>query len=168
MMNSSFLWPAIVVWCGLIAWSDWTRRRIPNTLLAAALAAALIGLAFTGATPFGAGPVQCMLGAIVGLVAFLPLYILRIMGAGDVKLFATAGALLGLWALFPIWLIASVLAALHALVWVTSTRLVPHLAASRYVGAFGRLPYGAHLAAGIVAVTLRPDLMKTLAFGAIF
>lgn len=154
----------LIVWCGLIAWSDWSQRRIPNTLLAAGFAVALLGLFLKGATPFGVNPLHSMLGAIAGLLVFLPLYAARIMGAGDVKLFSTAGVLLGVWALLPIWLIASLLAGLHALLWASSAYLVPQLFSSRS-GAMARLPYGAHLAAAIVCVALKPELITELSFG---
>lgn len=164
-MTSNFLLGGLVIWCCLIGWSDWTRRRIPNVLLMAGFGCALLGLVFLGRTPFGASPLQCLIGALAGLLALLPFYILRIMGAGDVKLFATAGALLGWPALLPVWLIASVLAALHAVGWMTSSTFLPQLAASRYVGTFGRLPYGAHLAVGIAAVAFKPELIVPFSFG---
>lgn len=164
-MFSSFLLPLLFVWCGLIAWSDWSQRRIPNALIAAGFAFALLGLAFLGQTPFGATPLHSMLGAFAGLLSFIPLYIAKIMGAGDVKLFAAIGAMLGVWALFPVWLIASLLAGLHALIWASSVRLMPRLAAAPGAGVFGRLPYGAHLAMAVICVVLKPTLVGELSFG---
>lgn len=158
-MKSTYLLAGLLLWCISIAWSDWRQRRIPNALLGAAIACALMGLVFLGQTPFGASPSQCLLGAMAGLAVFLPLYIFRVMGAGDVKLFATAGALMGWSALLPIWLIASILAAVHALVWLSSRSFLPQLASFRVGGTLDRLPYGAHLAAGIAAVGMRPDLI---------
>lgn len=66
-----------------------------------------------------------LLGGVIGLAFFLPLYALRAMGAGDVKFFALLGLMMGASALLPIWLIASVIAGMHALVWyVANKRLV--------------------------------------------
>ncbi|MCE3607612.1 prepilin peptidase [Massilia sp. P8910] len=73
--------------------SDLAWRRIPNRLLGAGLACAAIlhlgsgaplALLSTGVAGFG-----------TGLLLFLPLYCLRGMAAGDVKLMATVGAFSG-------------------------------------------------------------------------
>ena len=109
-MHAHLLIPFVLLWCAAIAWSDWQLRRIPNSLVAAGFTVALLGLVFQGQTLFGIGPSQSLFGAAIGLLVFLPLYMLKIMGAGDVKLFAAIGALCGPWGLLPVWLIASLLA----------------------------------------------------------
>jgi len=155
----------LLVWCACLAWSDIRSRRIPNALLLAGFAAALFGIAFRGQTPLGATPLQSITGALLGLVVLMPLYVARVMGAGDIKLLATIGALMGVWALLPVWLIASVVAGMHALIWVSSAHLMPQYVAARPSGSFGRLPFGAHLSLGIVIVAWRPNLMADLSFG---
>jgi prepilin peptidase CpaA len=70
---------------------DLLSRRIPNRLLLVALAAALPLQAAGGA----AGLLDGLGGAACGLLLFLPLYLLRGMAAGDVKLLATVGAFAG-------------------------------------------------------------------------
>jgi prepilin peptidase CpaA len=65
---------------------DLATRRIPNLLL---LLAWLLALPLQVAAG-NAG--DCLLGALTGLLLFLPLYLLRGMAAGDVKLMATVGA----------------------------------------------------------------------------
>lgn len=76
----------------LAAAADATTRRVPNALT---FGAAAVGMAFAAAT----GGVQelgwSVAGWIVGLVLFLPLFALRAMGGGDVKLLAAFGAWLG-------------------------------------------------------------------------
>ena len=72
---------------------DLRQRRIPNRLLGAALLGALILHLWSGSpavllTTFAAG-------FALGLLMFLPLYLLGGMAAGDVKLMATVGAFLG-------------------------------------------------------------------------
>jgi prepilin peptidase CpaA len=70
---------------------DLRTYRIPNRLTAGG---ALIGILWS-LLPGGLGVLDALGGAALGLVALLPLYVLRVMGAGDVKLMAMAGAFLG-------------------------------------------------------------------------
>lgn len=74
------------------AWSDVRSRRIPNVLVAAGLAG---GLAAGLAQESWSGLSASLLGAAAGFGCFFPLYLMRAMGAGDVKLMAAAGAFLG-------------------------------------------------------------------------
>lgn len=90
----------------LAALSDARHRRIPNALVLVTLLAGLLLNAF-GPQPFrdndglfamypGAlGWGASLLGALVALLLFLPFYALRVLGAGDVKLFAAVGAFAG-------------------------------------------------------------------------
>ena len=73
--------------------TDLAIRKIPNLLLLVGWVAVL-GLHFSGATPAG-GMADSLGGAAIGFVLFLPLYALRGMAAGDVKLMATVGLFLG-------------------------------------------------------------------------
>lgn len=71
---------------------DSRTRRIPN-LLSLGGAAVGILLAVTG---YGSVTLGASIGGLaLGLVALLPLYLLKAMGAGDVKLMAAVGAFLG-------------------------------------------------------------------------
>jgi prepilin peptidase CpaA len=94
---------AIVVLLSIACWRDVQSRRIPNTLVVVGLA---LGLIFQATAPAGSGlfhPTQAgglgltaaLLGALVGLGLLMPAYLLRAMGAGDVKLMAMVGAWLG-------------------------------------------------------------------------
>lgn len=161
-MKTYLLIPLVSVWCTAIAWSDWQSRRIPNSLVAAGLIVAVLSLVFQGQTLLGASPLQSLAGAVVGLLLMLPLYATRVMAAGDVKLFAAIGALFGFWGLLPVWLISSLFSGAHALIWITLQRLLPQYATTNVVGAFGRLPYGVHLAGGVLCVALQPGLVTTL------
>ena len=93
--------------------SDVYARRVPNIALLAALTAGTILLVFLGqqAQPTTG---QAALGLIVGLFCFLPFYIFKWMGAGDVKLMAVIGFLLGMPALLPIWAASCLSLTLHA------------------------------------------------------
>ena len=72
--------------------TDLHTRRIPNALTVSAIAAAV---AFHGVTG-GLSPAGWSLaGCLVGALLFFPMFALRGMGAGDVKLLAAVGAWLG-------------------------------------------------------------------------
>ena len=72
---------------------DLRTRRIPNKLVAVLAAS---GIAFSIARmPILPGLVQGSGGLIVGLALWLPFYVMGWLGAGDVKLYAAAGAWLG-------------------------------------------------------------------------
>ncbi|MEO5823185.1 MAG: A24 family peptidase [Vicinamibacteraceae bacterium] len=72
--------------------TDAATRRIPNALT---LGAAGVALAFGGAVDGWPGLAWSAAGLMVGLLLFLPLFALRAMGGGDVKLLAAFGAWLG-------------------------------------------------------------------------
>jgi prepilin peptidase CpaA len=71
---------------------DLRIRRIPNVLTFSAALAAFAASALTRGAP-GAG--ASVMGWIVAMALWLPLYALGGMGAGDVKLIAAIGAWLG-------------------------------------------------------------------------
>lgn len=71
---------------------DLYTRRIPNPLT---LGAALLGLTLAVAHISPLSAAQALLGFIVGLVLMLPGHVIGATGAGDVKLFAALGTLLG-------------------------------------------------------------------------
>lgn len=89
---------AVSVWLDLLlllmvvsaACTDLATRRIPNRLLLAGMLGAF-GLHLCAAGPASAvaGGIG---GALTGLLLFLPLYCVRGMAAGDVKLLAAVGA----------------------------------------------------------------------------
>ncbi|WP_295575686.1 prepilin peptidase [uncultured Stenotrophomonas sp.] len=109
--------------CLRIAISDLYARRVPNAWLLAACALA-VPLLIAGQVTTPRLPWLSHVGAAaLGLVALLPFYAVRWMGAGDVKFFAVLGLLLGMQALLPVWVVASLAAGLHALVVLMSRRL---------------------------------------------
>src|SRR6186713_1022821 len=71
--------------------TDVRTRRIPNWLTGA-IAAAGFGMAFGGGT---VTPLGAALGLLAGLLLMMPGHIIGATGAGDVKLMAAVGAVVG-------------------------------------------------------------------------
>jgi prepilin peptidase CpaA len=77
---------------GTAALIDMRQRRIPN-VVSACTAAAGLALAASGVSEVTL--MGSLAGLAIGLVLMLPGHVLGALGAGDVKLFAAAGTLLG-------------------------------------------------------------------------
>jgi prepilin peptidase CpaA len=83
----------LVVLLALACASDLRTRRIPNVLV---LVTALAGLFFAAVTkPVAEGLLHAGGGLGTGLLIWFPFYAFRMLGAGDVKLFAAASPFLG-------------------------------------------------------------------------
>lgn len=82
-------------WAAAIAVGDIVCRRVPNALLLIAAVPALGFLVLRGQGPLGAGWRDALAGAAVCAVLWLPGFIWRKLGAGDVKYAACIGLLLG-------------------------------------------------------------------------
>lgn len=162
---------------GIAVFTDLSARRIPNVLVMFGVAAALVTqLLPVTAHPFGSVSATGVLasvfgGAGIGFVIMFPPYLLRGMGAGDVKLMMMVGAFLGpsqtagaaLLSLLAGGVLAIAMALWHGSCWqVTSNlRYMLTVAAHRLAGgaapAFeplqqtaGRMPYAVAIAAGTI------------------
>ena len=100
-------WSTRLALAGLLAaicLSDIRARRIPNKLVLAGLALALLwhagapagGGLFDLRQPGASGAAQALAGGAVAFSAFLLLHLLKMMGAGDVKLAGMLGVVFGL------------------------------------------------------------------------
>lgn len=81
--------------------ADMASRKIPNRLV---LAGMVVGLLVQAFLPGGDGFLSALKGLLFGFGLFLPLYLLRVMGAGDVKLMAMVGCFTGSPAIFGVML----------------------------------------------------------------
>lgn len=160
--------------------SDLRSRRVPNTLV---VYGTLLGLSFQALAPAGSGLfpgsepglLAGLLGGLAGLALFLPLYVLRIMGAGDVKLVAMTGVWLGaqgalnatLWTLVAGGVLA-LAAALSSgvlrqvgrnVLWIVRAGVLRTASQGMLVQtpaqATGRLPYAVAIAAGTLVEMAR-------------
>lgn len=93
---------ALIMLAALV--TDVRQRRIPNKLIFLALCAGLFTHVLGPANdadgllshrPGALGAKAALAGALTGLALFLPLFALRAMGAGDVKLMAGIGSFAG-------------------------------------------------------------------------
>lgn len=163
--------------CELTILSDLYAHRVRNAWLLAALLLGAGWLMSAWMQGIAGPPWAALAGLLTGLLALLPFYIAGWMGAGDVKFFATIGFLLGGKALLPVWIIASLLGGVHALVavlarqWKFPSMSVLSIVHERaresrlwqrvLVARQGRrgLPYAAYMAMGTLLTLYVPDLM---------
>jgi prepilin peptidase CpaA len=164
----------------LAAVIDWRTLRIPNWLTVSGM---VYGLAISAiAAPahqgHAMGALASLGGLAVGLVVLLPLYALRVMGAGDVKLMAMVGAFLGLpsmgYALLYCLMAGGAFALFYVLYQSVALKFVMNVGAAlqmlpfaaqhgRRAGAWlatapsiGKMPYGPAICAGtLVYLVLR-------------
>lgn len=105
-----------IVGMAACAW-DIRTQRIPNVLT---LSAAVAAIVFHAATAGWIGAGTSVSGWIVGTLLFFPLFAVRGMGAGDVKLLAAFGAWLGPRDVLYVAAATALLGALFALVLVVA------------------------------------------------
>lgn len=83
---------ALVTLLVISSYTDWKYRKIYNKVT---LPAILIGLGLAAMTNFPAGLQSAALACVLGFSFFYLLFMLGMMGGGDVKLVAAIGALTG-------------------------------------------------------------------------
>jgi len=99
---------ALLLWALAIAACDWRWRKVPNLLLLALLGPALAILCWRGAGLLQAPVAASLIGLVAGFGLTLPGYVTSKLGAGDVKLSAVIGFVLG-WPLAGSFLLISAL-----------------------------------------------------------
>lgn len=94
MSDASHTAPLILLLLMLVmaTYCDLRHHRIPNVV---SIGGAFAGLIFNTYAFGGTGALTALAGIGIGLILFLPFYMLGGMGAGDVKLMGAVGAFLG-------------------------------------------------------------------------
>lgn len=152
--------------------SDLRTRRIPNLLV---LITALAGTVFAVLTKsWSAGLIQAGAGLGTGLAVWLPFYVLGMLGAGDVKLFAAASTFLGPRSAIEASLYTALYGGVLALAYmlarsgVASTLIrvsqgvrQPELLRNDPTSQRRRMPYALAIAAGVLTVVLWPGYIVT-------
>jgi prepilin peptidase CpaA len=149
--------PAAVV--SVAAYCDVRWRRIPNWLTLSALVG---GLALQTVRLGTAGVAFALAGAALGLCVLLPFYAIHAMGAGDVKLLAGLGALVGPQALVSLAIYAALVGgAISVVLLARRGRLVFSLSEimtqpTQLTRSGAKAPYGVAIAGGVFLSMLRP------------
>jgi prepilin peptidase CpaA len=103
---------ALVALTGVAAITDLYSRRIPNPLVVAGFAAGILLNTWLSGWQ---GVLHALMGFGLALLIYIPLFALRAMGGGDVKLMAAAGAIIGPRDWFTLFIFASVVGGVIAL-----------------------------------------------------
>lgn len=143
--------------------SDYRTFKIPNLITGGGI---LFALAYTTAVApaYHADWTWAPAGMLLGFGAMLPMYAIRVMGAGDVKLMAMVGAFLGFSATIEALLFCVVTAGLAALAYAVRNRVLVRMLAN--VGSVMRGMVWSAVASGTPQV--QPDSMQSvgkLAYG---
>jgi prepilin peptidase CpaA len=147
---------------GLGALLDIRFRRIPNWLTGSLCAAGLVLNAWSAGQT---GLVMALAGGLLGLAILLPLYAIRAMGAGDVKLLAGLGMLIGPHMLVSVAVYgalvggamsAAILLSRGRLLLTLNELLLEHRAPSR---SGATAPYGVAIASGMCLSLFLPAIL---------
>jgi len=113
----------LVAGAGLAAAIDLRTRRVPNPLTATLAA---LGLAFAASGISGITLGSALIGLVLGFALMLPGHLFGATGAGDVKLFAAAGALMGPAPIIAAFFYTAIAGGLLALVVAVRRRRLQH------------------------------------------
>ncbi|MDG0022843.1 A24 family peptidase [Trinickia sp. Y13] len=120
-MSMTFASALFIAWAATVVGCDLRNRRVPNRLVMAGVTVAL-ACAALHASPFAIVITQAAYGAVAGCFVLLPFFLLGVMGAADVKVFAVLGAWCGVSALLDLWVMASIAAGVHAFALIAAAR----------------------------------------------
>jgi len=99
---------------------DLRERRIPNKITFPAIAAFLVLHTIQGGVD---GLLFSLAGLGAGFSVLMAAYLMKLMGAGDVKLFSAIGACLGVTPLLTIFLLTSIAGGVHFMLVILAERM---------------------------------------------
>jgi len=142
--------------------TDLRWRRIPNWLTVAAFGG---GLALHVWQAGAQGLLVALLGAALGLLLLLPFYALRTIGAGDVKLLAALGSIVGPQALVSVILYTAVVGGAISIVLLARRqhlgRCLRELVVrpTHLTRSGAKAPYGVAIASGVYLSLVLPSVL---------
>jgi prepilin peptidase CpaA len=157
---------ALCAGLGSGAMVDTASRRIPNGI---SLGTAALGVVLAATGLSGISLTSSLFGFFLGFLLMLPGHVLGATGAGDVKLFAAAGAVVGAGQIVPAFLLTAIVGGLLAvgIAWwrgrlLRTFRLTARLFGQSATaksdiessGEHNRFPYGPAIAIGCVLTVL--------------
>ncbi len=148
---------------GVAAVADVWSRRIPNWVTFGTL---LLGVLLNTWLHGVEGAIAAIAGAALGLVLLLPFYAMGVMGAGDVKLLAALGAVLGPRMLVSVavygaivgGLMSVVILAMHGRLWTALGDMLVRRQMPARSGATA--PYAVAIASGVVLSMILPGVLS--------
>jgi prepilin peptidase CpaA len=108
-------------WLALVIAYDFRQRRVPNWLVLAGTALAAMAL-IAGAHPAEVSWRDALAAGALAFAVMLVFYAFGLMGAGDVKFAGALGLWIGIDGLLPVWIVSSLLAGAHGLLWYALNR----------------------------------------------
>lgn len=152
----------LCIWAGLLAFYDFSQRRIPNLLSLGALLFGFSYLLITGQVFYYDQPISSALwGLAVAFLLTIPGYATRTLGGGDVKLLAAIAVLCGVKVVVASFVLASLGVLAGLMIW---WQLKPQLVTSGWVSVSREsnkrryIPFGAALALAMGVVILFPEI----------
>lgn len=118
ILQTNTLVAVLLILLMVAVFTDIHSRKIPNSLIATGLVLSLAGQLFL---PDGQGLQTWFFGMLAGFSAFLPLYLLHGMAAGDVKLMSTVGAFVGWGIALKIALVTFIIGGIMGVFYVLAT-----------------------------------------------
>lgn len=138
--------------------SDLRTRRIPNWLT---IGVFVIGLVLNLLASGPSGLASAAVGGLVGFGLLIPFYAMRAMGAGDVKLLAALGALLGVQTVLAVAAAGALVGGVMSLIILARRGRLPLAIHQLFVmhtmptPSGAKAPYAVAIASGVYFVVLR-------------